>query len=151
MCHISRYTIGNNSNHQNITQPNRWWGFCLQLRTMIIYNIYIMYVKWNGVKIGVLHKRHNLYEPAHRELFNMQFFIITYIIPQFCIGLGGFQWGMFVIEDKSQQGRTPEEAENKKLKKGKIQKILGIDYVSKQFPFPLNKYLMQRLRKIMQH
>ena len=47
-------------------------------------------------------KRHNSSKPAHRELFNMEFFIITYIIPLFCIGLGGFQWGMYVIEDESQ-------------------------------------------------
>ena len=29
ICHIPRYTIGNDSVFQNITQPNQWWGFCL--------------------------------------------------------------------------------------------------------------------------
>ena len=37
------------------TQPNRWWGFCLYLHTMINYNIYIMYLfNVTGVKTGAL-------------------------------------------------------------------------------------------------
>ena len=53
MCWIARYTIGNDSNHRNITQPNRWWGFCLLLHTTINYNIYIMYLLMQmGSKLG---------------------------------------------------------------------------------------------------
>ena len=55
MCQIARYTIDNDSNPRNITQPNRWWGFCLQLHTMINYNIHIMYLLMqSGSKLWVL-------------------------------------------------------------------------------------------------
>ena len=69
--------------------------------------------------------------------------IITYIIPQFCTSLGGFQWGMYVIEVESQRGRCLhwKNLKIKKKKRGKIQEIIGIHYMSKQFPFPLNKIL----------
>ena len=74
--------------------------------------------------------------------------IITYIIPQFCTGLEGFQWGMYVIEVKSRQGRCLHwnKLKIKNKKRGKIQEIIDIHYMSKQFPFPLNRYLTQRLR-----
>ena len=29
ICHMPRYIIGENSVHRNITQLNRWQGFCL--------------------------------------------------------------------------------------------------------------------------
>ena len=55
MCWTARYTIGNDPNHRNITQPNRWWGFCLYLHTTINYNIHIMYLLMQpGSKLGIL-------------------------------------------------------------------------------------------------
>ena len=42
MCQIARHTIGNYPPLPKHTQPNRWWGFCLELLTTINYIIYIM-------------------------------------------------------------------------------------------------------------
>ena len=40
---MPRYTIGDNLN-PNHSITNQWWGIGLELHTMIIYNIYIMYI-----------------------------------------------------------------------------------------------------------
>ena len=55
MCCIPRYTIDNDPIRRNITQPNRWQGFYLQLHTMI-HSIYTSHTfNANKVKTEVLH------------------------------------------------------------------------------------------------
>ena len=50
---MSRYTIGDNFNPKH-NLAKSWWGLCLYLRTMIIYNMCIMYINAKrGQKLGV--------------------------------------------------------------------------------------------------
>ena len=60
-------------------------------------------------------KRHNSSEPVHRELFNVQFnhYLHNSIV---LYRFGGFEWGMYIIEVESQQGRR---LHRKKLKNKK--------------------------------
>ena len=43
VCRMPRYTIGDNFNLKH-SITNQWWGLGLQRHTMIIYNIYIIYI-----------------------------------------------------------------------------------------------------------
>ena len=43
VCRMPRYTIGDNLNPKH-SITNQWWGLGLYLHTMIIYNIYIIYI-----------------------------------------------------------------------------------------------------------
>ena len=52
MCRIARRPSATISIAEH-TQPNRWWGFFLELLTTINYNIYIMQT---GSKLGTLQK-----------------------------------------------------------------------------------------------
>ena len=43
VCRMPQYTFGGNLNPKHII-TNQWWGLGLLLCTMIIYNIYIIYI-----------------------------------------------------------------------------------------------------------
>ena len=77
-------------------------------------------------------KRHNSYEPTHRKLFNVQF--NHYLHNSIVL----YRFGWILTRNVHNIGRksarkvlTSEEVENKKEKRGKIQEIIGIHYMSK--------------------
>ena len=94
---------------------------------------FIENVGWR--RVGQLYciKRHNSSEPTHRELFNVQF--LNHYLHN-SIVLYRFGWiSMGNVRNKGQKSArkmlTPEEVEKKKKKRGKIQEIVGIHYMSK--------------------
>ena len=94
---------------------------------------FIQNVGWRPVDQVYCIKRHNSSEPAHRELFNMQFFY-HYLHNSIVL----YRFGWISMGNARNRGRksvrkvlTPEEVENKKQKKGKIEEIVDIHYMRK--------------------
>ena len=71
MCRMPRYTFGDNLNPKH-SITDQWWGFGLQLRTMIIYNIYIyIYISYTfnvtGSKPGHYSLLLSFVKPAKKQ------------------------------------------------------------------------------------
>ena len=93
------------------------------------------YIKSYGLHaVGQVYCRkiHNSYELAHRELFNVQFnhYLHNSIV---LYTFGWISMGNVIIDVESQQGRCLHwnKLKIKKKKRGKIQEIIGIHYMSK--------------------